>query len=188
MVEIPLRKHVEAWAPGRNPLGRAVLLAVFLFILWRHLRDPLYSSIVDGLNLVIHESGHLAFAYFGEWLGVAGGTLFQLGIPVLVGVMFYRQSDFFALAVALFWIGTNLVDVGVYAADARARSLDLVSPTAAHPLHDWNYLLGRAGLLAHDRLVGSLFRVAGILVMASAILWGGWMVKLMWYGRRSPAA
>ncbi|MFC1575724.1 hypothetical protein ACFL5A_03660, partial [Gemmatimonadota bacterium] len=152
---------------------------VFAWILWRHLADPGYNSLFDGLNLVIHEAGHLAFSWFGEWIGVAGGTLFQLAAPVAAGILFHRQRDYFAVAVALFWLGTNLVDVGIYVADARAQLLPLVSPTSGDPLHDWYYLLAHAGLLRHDQALGGAFRALGLGSMALSLLWGGWMVRVM---------
>ncbi len=146
------------------------------WILWRHLRDPFFRSIVAGLNLVVHEAGHLFFGWFGRLPGMAGGTIMELGVPVLVGVLFYRQRDEFAVAVALFWVGTALVDVGVYAADARARALPLVSPVTGSPEHDWSYLLMRFGILRHDRLVGAVFRHAGLAAMACGLLGGAWIL------------
>ena len=185
---IPFRKGVEVWARGRNPLLYAPLLLVLLFFFVRHLGDPLYSSLFDGLNLVIHESGHLALGWFGEWIGIAGGTIFQLGIPALVGFMFYRQGDYYAMAFVLFWMGTNLVDVGIYVADARARALPLVSPTTGEPLHDWYYLLSRAGLLRQYRLLGGVARALGLISMGLSLTWGGWMLTVMRNAQKDETA
>jgi hypothetical protein len=185
MLTIPFRKETEHWARGRNPWGRGGLLLVLAFILLGYLRDPVHSSIFDGLNLVVHEAGHMFFFWFGELLGMAGGTIFELGVPVVVGVAFLRQRDFFGLTFVLFWLGTALFHVGVYAADARAQLLGLVSMGAGEPMHDWYYLLGRAGLLRQDRLLGSGLRIMGVLAMAGALAWGVWMVRLMVAGRKN---
>ena len=83
------------------------------------------------------------------------------------------------MAVVLFWLGTALVHVGVYMADARTQALGLVSMGAGEPLHDWFYLLGRAGLLGQDRLIGGAIRLCGLLAMGWSLGWGGWMVKVM---------
>ena len=32
------------------------------------------GSLLDGVNLAIHETGHLVFGPFGEFIGFAGGT------------------------------------------------------------------------------------------------------------------
>ena len=42
------------------------------------LRDPGRGSVLAGVDLAIHETGHLVFGPFGEFAGFAGGTLFQL--------------------------------------------------------------------------------------------------------------
>lgn len=175
----PLVERVRAWCRGRVWWYRAPVLLLFAYILLRHLQDPMYSSIFDGINLVIHEAGHLAFSYFGEFLEIAGGTIFQLVAPIVAGFAFYRQKDYFAVTVALFWLGTNFIDVGVYAGDARAQLLPLVSPTSGDPLHDWYYLLAVTGNLERDRLIASLLGKLGILSMAGALAMAGWMMKVM---------
>lgn len=162
----------ESRYPRIDLWGRSALLLLLLVIFLAYLRDPEYSSIFDGLNLVAHEAGHLAFSYFGEFLAMAGGTLFELAIPLGVGVAFYRRQDFFGTYVVLFWLGTALVHVGVYMADARSRALGLVSMGGGEPLHDWYYLLGQMGLLRQDHLLGGGVRLCGLIAMAWG-LWGG---------------
>ncbi|HSS47215.1 MAG TPA: hypothetical protein VLL03_07370, partial [Burkholderiales bacterium] len=77
------REEIENWCQGRIWYGRALLLLWLAWIGVEHLRDPLYSSLFGGLNLGIHEAGHLLFRFFGfEFLMVAGGTLLQLAAPV----------------------------------------------------------------------------------------------------------
>ncbi len=159
------------YAPLLLPLG---------WILFRHLGDPDYSSIFGGLNLAIHEAGHLLFMWSGnQFLTVAGGTIFQCLCPVLTGIMFYRQRDFFAITVALFWLGTNFAHIAPYAADARAQLLPLVSPFPGAPGHDWNYLLGTMGLLRQDQAVGGVFRLAGLLTMGVSLLASVWALRIM---------
>lgn len=172
-----LRAAVARRGRGRRRVGRALLLPALAWILWRHLGDPFHASIVSGLNLVVHEAGHLFFGWFGRLPGVAGGTVMELLVPVLVAVLFFRHRDDFGVAVALFWLGTALVDVGVYAADARNQALPLVSPVTGSPEHDWTYLLMRFGALRHDRLIGTLFRRAGLAAMAAGLVGGAWIVR-----------
>jgi hypothetical protein len=40
-----------------------------------------------------HEFGHMVFAIFGEWLTVAGGSIAQVAIPVLVAPRVRRVGD-----------------------------------------------------------------------------------------------
>ena len=49
-------------------------------------------------------------------------------MPVLSMAMFWRQRDFFAIAVCFGWLSENLFDVATYAGDARSRHLHLITP------------------------------------------------------------
>ena len=142
--------------------------------------DSEYQSIFGGINLAIHEGGHLFFMWFGsDFLAVTGGTLLQCLCPIVTGIMFYKQRDFFAIALACFWLGTNLAHIAPYAADARAQLLPLVSPFPGAPGHDWNYLLGGLGLLRQDQIIGGAFQIAGILTMGVGFLGGIWLLRVM---------
>ena len=171
--------EAEAWARGKQWVPRALLLLVCAWLLVRHLQDPLYGGIVKGLNLALHEIGHVLFGFIGDFIGIAGGTILQLAAPVLAGVMFYRQRDFFAIAIALCWLGTNFFDVAVYASDARAGDLPLVGLGGGDPEHDWFIMLAETDLLYKDKLIGSLFRWCGIVSFVVGLGFGGWLVTRM---------
>jgi hypothetical protein len=166
----------KLWQP------RAALLAVCAWIFLRHLKDADYAAIVKGLNLAIHEIGHVLFGFFGDFIGIAGGTILQIAAPLIAGWMFYKQRDYFAIAIALCWLGTNFFDVAVYAADARAGNLPLVGLTA-DPEHDWFIMLAETGLLYQDQTIGRVFRLLGILSFAAGIGFGAWVITQM---RRKP--
>lgn len=181
-MEGPGLRPIEAakrWAQGRNPWVRLPLLLWLGWIFVRHLQDPEYGSLFAGLNLGIHELGHFLFSPFGEFLGMAGGTILQCLVPVIGILMFVRQKDAFAVTFALCWLGTNFYHIAPYAADARARELPLVSPVSGAPLHDWHYMLGRLGWLQHDALIGDAFRLAGTLCMGAGLLAGAWLLWQM---------
>lgn len=154
-------------------LPRAALLALLAVSAVRHLMDAGHRPVYAAVNLVTHEAGHALFYWTGSTVGsVAGGTILELAVPVGVAWMFVRQRDPFAVAVAVFWLGTALADVSIYVADARARSLPLVSLFPGPPIHDWHFLLDRAGWLELDAPLARLFRRGGLAVMALGILAG----------------
>jgi len=127
----------------------------------RSLLSPLHW-----IDLPIHETGHLVFGVLGnEFVYVAGGTLGQLLMPAAFYVYFLRERQPRSADVCLAWVGQNLLDIGVYAADARAQNLPLV----AGGVHDWTYLLEAARLLTHDVGVGRAFDYAGCAVIAFAL-------------------
>jgi hypothetical protein len=93
--------------------------------------------------------------------------------------MFLRQRDYFAVAVAFGWLSTNLFDVATYAGDARAQDLSLVSPGIGDVIHDWNYLLGKTGLLQADQTIAFLIRAGAVASMAVCLAGGAWLLWRM---------
>jgi hypothetical protein len=166
-------------AAGKTWQPRALLLLLCGWIFLRHLNDPTYTGIVKGLNLALHEIGHVLFGFLGEFIGIMGGTLFQLAAPLIAFWMFYRQRDYFALGIALCWLGTNFFDVAIYAADAKLQALPLVSIGGAEPMHDWFIMLAETDLLNHDKTIGGLFRALGVLSFLAGLGFGGWVLLQM---------
>lgn len=166
------------WARGKQWVPRGLLLLICAWIFYRHLQDPMYGGIVKGLNLAIHEIGHVMFGFLGEFIGIAGGTILQLAAPAITIWLFYRQRDFFAIAIAACWLGTSFFDVAVYAADARAGDLPLVGLGGGDPQHDWFIMLAETDLLNHDQAIGGIFRALGIVSFLGGLLFGGWLVKI----------
>jgi hypothetical protein len=137
----------------------------------RLLLHPDAGSLMDAVDLPIHETGHLVFAPFGEFINVLGGTLFQLIMPSAFVVYFMRRGDRHAASVALWWVGQNFWNISVYAADARTEALPLVGGGE----HDWAYLLGRLGWLPHDHVIAHDIWFFGVFAYVVAI-GGGLMV------------
>jgi len=162
---------------------RAPLIPVLLWILSGYLGDPQHASIFEGVNLAFHEMGHAAFFWLGDrLLTVAGGTIFQLGIPVAAGAyLLFKQHDPFGTAVCVFWLGTALFAAGVYAADARAQALPLVSPFGPVDVdsHDWTVMLMRFELLSRDQAIGAGLRRAGTVAMVGSIATATWVLTVM---------
>lgn len=143
------------------------LIAVGLLALYGLvcLRTPNSGRLLDGVDLAIHETGHIVFSPFGEVITALGGTLFQLLIPATFVVYFWRRRDRFAAGFALWWVAQNLWNISVYVRDARAQELPLVGGGE----HDWTYLLGEAGWLARDVALGEAVHALGVAVYLAAI-------------------
>ena len=132
------------------------------------LLSPESGRLLDAVDLAIHETGHLVFAPFGEFLGFLGGTLFQLVLPMAFVAYFWRRSDRHAATVALWWVAQNCWNISVYVRDARAQALPLVGGGE----HDWTYLLGRLGWLRYDQALALDVRLLGAAVYLYAIVAG----------------
>ena len=178
-----LLEWVEACVAGRVWWYRAPLLVLLAWIFRGYLADPTGGSIFSGINLGFHEMGHAAFSWSGSRiLTVAGGTIFEVGVPLgAAAYLALRQRDPFGAAVCLFWCGTALVGAGVYAADARAQVLPLVSPFGPVDVdsHDWTVMLMKYGRLTHDQEIGAALRHAGVMAMAVGLLLGAGVLRVM---------
>ena len=178
-----MREWIAERVRGRLWWLRAPVLLVLLWILRGYLGDPEHSSIFDGINLGFHEMGHAAFFWLGDRiLTTAGGTIFQIGIPTAAGAyLLHKQRDPLGAAICVFWLGTALFGAGVYAADARAQALPLVSPFGPvdSDSHDWTVMLLKYGLLSRDQEIGAALRGGGILAMALSIAAGAWVLRVM---------
>lgn len=170
-----LAGEVRAWSRGRLWWARVPLLLWFAAIGGQHLADAQYTSLFGGINLGIHELGHLLFAPFGQALAVAGGTLTQLAAPIGAAIMFARQPDWFAVTVAGVWLATNLYNVAVYVGDARDMALPLLSLGGGDSIHDWHYMLSHLGILDWDDGLASLLRVLAFAVLWTSLAAGCWI-------------
>ncbi|MCB9495915.1 MAG: hypothetical protein H6686_03405 [Fibrobacteria bacterium] len=172
--------HPPRPSPDRTgPTGTSLWwarLPVLAWALWtwiHHLGDAQYQGIAKGLNLALHEIGHAIFGWFGDFPGILGGSFFQCLCPGLALLVFRRQGDRFGMAFCFAWLGTNLYDVAMYIADARAMELPLVSPFAGDEiLHDWNWILGKWGWLAYDQSLAGFARALGSLAFLVFLVWG----------------
>lgn len=155
---VPWRNRLGNWA------GSLVLLPVCL---WFAANRGTYT-LLDNADLLLHEAGHLFLRPFGTYPMLAGGTLMQCFVPLLMAWHFRRNEYRFGVQVSLFWLGHNLVNISVYAADARAQALPLLGGDRV--LHDWYTMLGRFGMLEQDQAIGFLFFGLGLLAFARAVL------------------
>ena len=148
----------------------AILISIyFLSIAYA----PLNGSFLDLVDLPIHETGHLLFRLFGEFMMIAGGSLFQVIVPaVFVGYFFWNEK-YYSAAIVLFWVGQSILNVFVYANDAVVMQLVLLGGLTGSEgsFHDWNFLLRETGLLNSTKIVAGLIRGIGtITIIAAAIL------------------
>ena len=182
-----MARRAAAWlaasVEGRVWYYRAPLLLFLIWIYQGYPGDPLHTSIFDGISLGFHEMGHAVFMFTGNrLLTVAGGTLFELGIPFVCALyLLFKQRDPFGALVCLFWMGTAFWHTAAYAGDARAQALPLVSPFGPVDVdgHDWTYMLMRFGRLSKDAEIARDFRTIARILMIGSMLAGGWVLWFM---------
>lgn len=147
----------------------AALLSIYFFWI---AYDPMQGSFLDNVDLPIHEFGHLLFRILGEFMGIAGGSLFQVIFPAVFVGYFVWQRSYYSAAIVLLWIGQSILNVWVYASDAVVMQLVLTSGFTGSEgsFHDWNYMLDRIGLLGSTKTVAGIIRFIGTLTIITASL------------------
>ena len=132
--------------------------------------DPMAGCFLDMVDLPIHETGHLLFRPFGEFMSIAGGSLFQVMIPAVFVGYFYRKRSFYSAAIVLMWVGQSIINVYIYAADAVVMQLVLTSGFTGSEgsFHDWNYMLTRLGLIDSTKTVAGIIRMLGTFTIIAA--------------------
>jgi hypothetical protein len=148
----------------------AILLS--LYFLWIAY-DPMQGSFLDTVDLPIHETGHLLFRIFGEFMMIAGGSLFQVILPLVFVGYFVWQKSYYSAAIVMLWVGQSILNVWVYASDAVVMQLVLTSgfTGAEGSFHDWNYMLERLGLLGSTKTVAGIIRFVGTVTIIVSSVW-----------------
>jgi hypothetical protein len=172
---IPLRERLldVPWDVPRSAwYGRIALLVLLAIwgtsVVLSRMTDP---PVVLHLTVILfHEAGHVIFSPFGQALGVVGGTLGQLLMPLICAVALHRRGDNFGAALCAGWMSLSLIDASVYAYDAFDPMLPLIGGgTGADSFHDFIFLFDRYGQLGRARgwaIAMKLFAALGHLRLA----------------------
>lgn len=169
----------EGWQ--RVPLAALIVACTFygLFLL-QAAQGSGTLLLIDLVFIPIHEGGHLLFRFFGEFLAVAGGTLLQLSVPVMLAAFFVFQRQVMGTAFCMFFFFEQFLPISTYMADARAQELPLLTVGDSDDvIHDWNYLFGKFGVLDHDTQIAHAVRVVGWIGMIATVAW------MIWHSLRS---
>ncbi len=188
-----LRDEAAAWCRGKTWFFYLPIPFYFLYVLFRHLTNPYYASIIHSATIDLHEWGHVIFGPFGHFMAFLGGTLAQISLPLgLMWYFYYRQKDFFAVSSGLGMLSAILFASAVYIADARSKALEshgyvyttfgggLGDPNSGH---DWYNMLNALGLLQFDQGIAFLVRSFAFLLMAACLFCQGWLLWQMLTGR-----
>ncbi len=174
-------EFLEAFEEEWKPVSKIALIAwlVFygLFLLYA-LRARGGFLLIDNVNLIVHEGGHLLFGWLGSTLGLWGGTLLELLVPLALTVYFTFQRHTTATAFSTFFFFENFLYIATYMADARSQGLPLVAVgDASAGGHDWFRIFSSLGLLQHDRTIGGITRLVGWLGMLGSVGWLAWRAR-----------
>jgi hypothetical protein len=147
-----------------------ILLLIYLAFHWGQL------TLLDNIHLPIHEGGHLLFGWFGQTLGLWGGTLLQLIVPALLAMSFALRRELPGTVFCLFAFFHSLSGVAIYMADALRQELPLVTvgAPADEAEHDWVRIFSSLGVLPHAIQIGNFTRLLAWAGMVGTVAWLAW--------------
>src|SRR4029077_19527840 len=147
----------------------------YLLFLFQAARGTGAMLMIDVVFVPIHEGGHLLFRFFGEFLAVAGGTILQLSVPLMLAAWFVVKRQIPGTAFCVLFFCEQFLPISTYMADARAQELPLLTVgDADFVIHDWAYLFGKLGVLDHDIQIAHAVRVLGWIGMFATVAWLVW--------------
>ena len=163
-------------APRGAPVSRPALVwtwlvsAACVLVLgasseWSGARVP----FLWGVDLGIHEFGHLA-TFWAPWpVTAAAGSAFQIAVPLALASYFgFVRKEWWAAAPLLAWAGTSGRNVAVYIADAPFQRLELWGGPGA--LHDWAQLLAGPPMRYAEAIAWSVNALGWVLIAAALVL------------------
>src|ERR1700745_1731539 len=179
-----MREYLDSlmeWSGAREPwrpIPRWAVSACLSFFIW--FLAYAFSKhggflFIDTPNMVVHEGGHMLFGWFGETLGLWGGTLLQWLAPFLLCGYFFSQGEGVCVAFCAFFFFENWLYTATYMADARAMVLPLVTTgDPDHIEHDWNAIFSSLGVLQYDTTIAGIVRFVGWCGMVGVVAWLIW--------------
>jgi hypothetical protein len=152
-----------------------IACAFYFLFLYQAARGTGVLLMIDLVFIPVHEGGHLLFRFFGEFLAVAGGTILQLAVPLMLAAFFIFHRQILGTTFCVFFFFEQFLPIATYMADARAQELPLLTVgDGDYVIHDWAYLFGKFGVLDHDTQIAHFVRVLGWLGMIATVAWMIW--------------
>ena len=168
--------------------GRVLAFVLVLLYSWTFvtysLEPNVGNSFLHNVDLAFHEAGHIIFMPFGRFMTILGGSLMQVLVPLILAgafLLYYRNP--FAATVTFWWVGQSLVDVAPYIYDARNRQLVLLGGKTGRDdstMHDWYNILSQLDLLRFDHAIARGTKYLGVLIILTALVWGGVVLYRQW--------
>ena len=143
-----------------------ILISYFTYIMFT--MKPYPWIILDNVNLLIHEAGHLIISFLkNEFLTTLAGSLFQITLPVIFLVYFLIKKELDGIAFCVFWLGDNLINVGIYMKDAVYKMLPLLKEGLKH---DWEYIFFEIGQTNNAEKFGDFTINLGYVLLAGSVV------------------
>lgn len=128
-----------------------------------------WVPFLSGVDLGVHEFGHLVFVWAPDlWVALAG-SLVQVAAPAALAAYFMWRGDRLAVVLMVGWLGMSLNNVSVYIRDATRMELPLFGDDGSGSGHDWRAILGDLGWLDHTAGIAGMVTTWSVVAFATAL-------------------
>jgi hypothetical protein len=155
--------------------GFALLAVVVLA--WLSFTRNGWVPFLSGVDLGVHEFGHLLFAWAPFLVVALAGSAVQVAAPAALAGYFAWRGDRLGVVLLVAWLGMSLHNVAVYLGDAQRMVLPLFGDDGSGAGHDWHNILGALGWLPQtDALAGLVTATSVVVFLASLglVAWWAW--------------
>lgn len=155
----------------------ALATGVLAVLAWLSFTRDGWVPFLSGVDLGIHEFGHLLFLWAPFLVMSAAGSGLQVAAPAALAGYFWWRRDRFAVVLMLGWLGMSLNNVAVYVFDATRMVLPLLGDDGSGAGHDWRNILGELGWLQHTDALAGLVRTASVAAFLSGVVLAAWSAR-----------
>lgn len=155
-----------------------VVAGAVALLAWLSFTRNGWVPFLSGVDLGVHEFGHLIFAWAPD-LGVAlAGSVVQVAAPAGLAAYFLWRDDRPAVVLMVGWLGMSLHNVAVYVHDATRMVLPLFGDDGSGAGHDWRYILGDLGWLARTDAIAGMVTTWSVVAFVTALGLAAWFARL----------
>lgn len=146
-------------------------------VAWLSLTRNGWVPFLSGVDLGVHEFGHMIFMWAPFlWMSCAG-SLVQLAAPAGLAAYFGWRGDRVGVVLLLGWLGMSLNNVAVYLGDAQRMLLPLFGDDGSGAGHDWHNILGTLGLLEWTDALSAMVRAWSAMAFLAALGSAAWFAR-----------
>ncbi len=167
--------------PPLLPMSVAVRWGVVAVVVvawaWLSFSRNGWVPFLSGVDLGVHEFGHLLFAWSPPLMVSLAGSLVQVAAPAALAGYFWWRRDRLAVVLLVAWLGMSLNSVAVYVHDATRMVLPLFGDDGTGSGHDWRNILADLGWLSHADALAAAVRLLSALSFGAAlglVVWFAW--------------
>ena len=164
-------------APAAIALKWAAAATVVLLVAWLSFTRAGWVPFLSGVDLGVHEFGHMIFMWAPALWTSFAGSLVQIAAPAALAGYFRWRRDRLAVVLMVAWVGMSLNNVSVYIHDATRMQLALFGDDGSGAGHDWRNILGDLGWLEHTDTITGLVRFGSVVAFLGALGLAAWFAR-----------